>query len=104
MPSFNSFRGWEPRADSLALQITQDVFRELNPDAPAPHVYSIHAGLECGMLLQHYPAWDCVSIGPLITGAHSVDEQLSLETVGPFYAWLQAIVTSTANATSEARP
>lgn len=98
VPPFSVFRGWEPRPDSLALRHTQKAFHEMNPNAPEPSVYSIHAGLECGMLLNQYPNWDCVSIGPLITGAHSIDEQLALSTVGPFYGWLRATVASVAAA------
>lgn len=37
-----------------------------------PNIMVIHAGLECGLFKKPYPDMDMVSIGPTITGAHSL--------------------------------
>lgn len=50
-----------------------------------PRVYSIHAGLECGVFLEKYPMIDCVSIGPTVLNPHSPEERLEIETVPRFY-------------------
>lgn len=50
-----------------------------------PHVYSIHAGLECGLFMEKYPNLDCSSIGPELNFPHSPDERLLISSVEPFY-------------------
>jgi len=87
---FNSFAGWAPDIKSPLLKTTLDAHQQLY--SCKPRVYSVHAGLECGLLKGRYPNLDCVSIGPTIKNAHSPDEQLELATVGPFYDWLKRIL------------
>lgn len=48
-------------------------------------VEAIHAGLECGIILQKVPGMDAVSYGPTIKGAHSPDERVEIATVAPFW-------------------
>jgi dipeptidase D len=93
---FNYFPGWAPNIKSAALaqviQTHKDLFNV------EPRVYSVHAGLEVGLLCGRYPALDCVSIGPLVEGAHSPDERLKISTVKPWLEWLrQSIVNITNN-------
>jgi len=87
---FNSFAGWAPDIKSPLLKTTLEAHQQLY--SKSPRVYSVHAGLECGLLKGRYPNLDCVSIGPTIKNAHSPDEQLELATVGPFYDWLKRIL------------
>ena len=54
-----------------------------------PPVSAIHAGLECGIMARNYPHWEMISFGPTITGAHSPDEAVKIDTVGRFYDWLK---------------
>ena len=90
----NPFPGWDPRLDSPALKQVIATHRALF--ATDPKVYSVHAGLECGLFKLAYPDLDCVSIGPTIHHAHSPQECLMIDTVAPFYAWLkQSIVAIT---------
>lgn len=53
-----------------------------------------HAGLECGLFKLAYPDLDCVSIGPTIHGAHSPQEYLEIDTVAPFFSWLQQSIVN----------
>lgn len=55
-------------------------------------VESIHAGLECSWFYQKNPALDMVSIGPTLTGAHSPQETLHLETLLPHIKVLEAVL------------
>ena len=48
-------------------------------------VGAIHAGLECGIILEKVPGMDAVSYGPTIKGAHSPDERVEIATVAPFW-------------------
>ena len=50
-----------------------------------PRVYSIHAGLECGLFMRKYPELDCSSIGPEINFPHSPEERLLIDSVPRFY-------------------
>ena len=91
---FNYFPGWDPKLDSPALKQVIETHKKLFQSEP--RVYSVHAGLECGLFKLAYPELDCVSIGPTIHGAHSPDECLMIDTVAPFYDWLKASIVAIA--------
>ena len=40
-------------------------------------------------MARNYPHWEMISFGPTITGAHSPDEAVKIDTVGRFYDWLK---------------
>mmetsp|Transcript_95173 Transcript_95173/g.116523 ORF Transcript_95173/g.116523 Transcript_95173/m.116523 type:complete len:587 (+) Transcript_95173:62-1822(+) len=86
----NEFPGWDPNMNSYALDICKQAHESLFNKKP--HVYAVHAGLECGLIMDKYPNIDCISIGPTILGAHSTDERLEIDTVLPFYNWLRETV------------
>jgi dipeptidase D len=77
------YPGWNPEPESHALSVVKAAHEELFESAP--HVYAVHAGLECGLVRQKYPDMDCVSIGPEIRGAHSPQERLLIPSVDRFY-------------------
>lgn len=74
------FPNWEPNPGSELMQRFQksykDVFRK------DPVFESIHAGLECGHFARTFPEMDMIACGPTITGAHTIDESLDVNTVG----------------------
>lgn len=74
-----AYPGWKPNPDSKILAITSEAFSELR--GKAAKISSIHAGLECGILSKAMPDVDIISFGPTITGAHSPDEQCSINSV-----------------------
>ena len=80
------FPGGAPVTTSPALSKCKEAHAALFGEEA--DVYAVHAGLECGLIMDKYPDMDCVSIGPHIKGAHSTDERLELSTVKPFYDWL----------------
>ena len=47
-PTLNYFPGWDPRLDSPALKQVVNTYKLLNA-GKEPKVYSVHAGLECGL-------------------------------------------------------
>ena len=57
-----------------------------------PEAKAIHAGLECGIIGEHYAGMDMVSIGPLIEFPHSPDERVQISSVASFYGLLTAIL------------
>lgn len=82
------YPGWAPNTDSPLLKLMVDVHKDIFGEEP--HVYAIHAGLECGLFLQKYPDWDMVSIGPTMRGVHSPDECLYVPSVESIWKYLVA--------------
>lgn len=80
------YTGWQPRPDSALVRLFVRTGEALF--GKKPPVGAIHAGLECGIMARNYPHWEMISFGPTITGAHSPDEAVKIDTVGRFYEWL----------------
>jgi dipeptidase D len=80
------YPGWEPNADSAILKIMADLYRKIYATEPA--IKACHAGLECGILGQHFPGMDMISFGPNIRGAHSPDECVQISSVQKFWLFL----------------
>jgi dipeptidase D len=79
----DAYPGWSPKMDSKVLHAAKSAALEVY--GKDPHVYSVHAGLECGCVQAKYPAMECVSIGPTIESPHSPDERLFIPSVQRFY-------------------
>ena len=52
-----------------------------------------HASVEINKIVEKYPAWRAVSMGPQISDAHSPTESIELDSIVPFFHWMQGIVT-----------
>lgn len=87
-----SYIGWEPNPNSPITALTADIYRKVIHDEPALKV--IHAGLECGLIQQAYPAMDIVSIGPTIKNAHSPDECVHIGSVETYWQVLTGILAN----------
>jgi len=86
----DAYPGWKPNPDSPIVRKTVEVFEKLFGETPA--IKAIHAGLECGLLIEKVPDMDCVSIGPQIENAHSPDEKVQISSVQRFYQHVAAIL------------
>jgi dipeptidase D len=53
---------------------------------------AIHAGLECGVIAEKYPAMKFASIGPTIRYPHSTREEVDLDSVERTYKVLLGII------------
>jgi dipeptidase D len=82
----DGYPGWAPNTNSEILKTVVSSYKKLF--GAEPIVRSIHAGLECGIILKKYPNLDMVSFGPTIRGAHSPDERLDIKTTGKFWEHL----------------
>lgn len=71
--------GWTPNPDSAALKCLQQAYQSAFDIEPNLKV--IHAGLECGIIAEHYPDLQMVSFGPDIKGAHAPGERVKVDTV-----------------------
>ncbi|MBI5533602.1 MAG: beta-Ala-His dipeptidase [Deltaproteobacteria bacterium] len=82
--------GWAPNYDSPLLALFQKKYKEQSgKDAK---VFEIHAGLECGALQGKYPGMDLISVGPDITGVHSPDEKVSIESARRTFDLVRAVI------------
>lgn len=85
------YPGWAPTPKAALVGLT--VKKLAARSGEEPKLLAIHAGLECGLLLEKCPCiTEAVSFGPTITGAHSPDEALEIRTVGPFFEALLDIL------------
>ena len=70
------YPGWEFDESSKLRKKMEGVYERLYGEKPK--VRAIHAGLECGLLIEKRQGLDCVSIGPDMSGVHTTDERLSI--------------------------
>lgn len=80
------YGGWQPAPQSDLVRVMQESGAKVF--GTTPPLKAIHAGLECGILAQHYPHWQMVALGPTITMPHSPDERANIASVARFYDWL----------------
>ena len=79
----DGYPGWKPNMNSAILRMMIDSYRKLF--GKVPQVKAIHAGLECGLILEKYRGIDMISFGPTIRGAHTPEERIEIETVQMFW-------------------
>jgi dipeptidase D len=86
----DAYPGWKPNPDSPIVKKTSEIYERLF--GAKPEIKAIHAGLECGLLIEKVPGMDVVSIGPQIENAHSPEERVQISSVEKFYKHLLAIL------------
>lgn len=73
------YPGWKPNRNSEILSVCEETYRNLfNKEAK---IKAIHAGLECGLILDVFPGLDMVSFGPTLRDVHSPVEKIKIDTV-----------------------
>ena len=70
----------------LAVAVYQEMYGK------KPEVQAIHAGLECGLLLDKCPGLDIISIGPDMKDIHTPKEKLSISSTQRVWEYLLAIL------------
>lgn len=81
---------WKYRETSLLRECACQVYAQITGHSPV--VTTIHAGAECGIFCGKLPDLDCISIGPNIWDAHTVNERTSISSVEQVYRFLQALL------------
>ncbi len=84
------YPGWKPNADSAILKVAADTYKELF--GKEAKVKAIHAGLECGLILDVFPDLDMVSFGPTLRDVHSPDERMEIKTVDLWWRHLLEVL------------
>ena len=89
-----SYPGWQPNLASPVLKLIKRVYKNLH--GSEPEAAAIHAGLECGIILEKFPGMDAISMGPTIQYPHSPGERVQISTVSKFYDLLLAVLAELA--------
>ncbi len=82
-----SYPGWKMDPNAPMLHMMKELYTELFDESP--RVIACHAGLECGLLGQHYPDLEMISFGPTIRDPHSPDEKVNIASVSKFWHYYQ---------------
>jgi len=84
------YPGWKPEPGAPIVKLVDDVYAELFGRRMA--VKAVHAGLECGIIGEKYPALEMASFGPDIRDAHTPQENVSIPSVERFWRLLVAVL------------
>ncbi|WP_455539295.1 aminoacyl-histidine dipeptidase [Terrisporobacter sp.] len=81
---------WEYAKDSKLEEICVNTYEEVT--GKKPHIVAIHAGLECGLLLDAIKGAQAVSIGPNMFDVHTPNEHLDIRSTERTWDYLLAIL------------
>ena len=81
---------WEYAKNSKLEKICEDTYEELT--GKKPEIVALHAGLECGLLLDAIKGAEAVSIGPDLFDVHTPNEHLSISSTEKTWDYLVAIL------------
>ncbi len=84
------YPGWEYAKDSKIRDICIETYREMYGKEPV--VGAIHAGLECGLLMEKIHGLDAISMGPDTYDVHSPNEHVSIKSTENVYKLLCSIL------------
>jgi len=86
------YPGWEYAKESKIRDICIETFSGMYGKEPI--VGAIHAGLECGLLMEKIPGLDAISMGPDAWDVHSPNEHISIKSTENIYNLLLSILKS----------
>ena len=81
---------WGFKKESKLRETMIKLYREMYGEELEVDV--IHAGLECGYLLQKKPELDIISFGPQMYDIHTTEERLSIPSVGKIYDFVRRLI------------
>lgn len=80
------YPSWEYVRYSKLRETMSEVYREMYGELPK--IYTVHIGLECGILSEKLLNVDMVSFGPDIENVHTTDERISISSVERCWRYL----------------
>ncbi len=86
----DGYPGWAVDRNSAILSKAESVYKKIFSESPK--IKSIHAGLECGLIIEKFEGMDAISIGPTMRGVHSPAERLEIQAVCRAYSFVRAII------------
>ena len=82
------YPSWKPEINSFTSIVNEAMEKEFIES----RYEAIHAGLECGVLLERYPNMKFASIGPTIVSPHSTHEKVKLDSVGKIFKVVEEVI------------
>ena len=82
----DAYPGWKPNLKSELLKEAVKCYSNLYNETIK--VKAIHAGLECGLILEKYPYLEMISCGPTLADVHSPSERLYIPSVERWWKFL----------------
>ncbi|MBO6065389.1 MAG: M20/M25/M40 family metallo-hydrolase, partial [Lachnospiraceae bacterium] len=86
----SEYPGWQYRMESPLRDLAVAAYREQYGEEP--QVLTIHAGLECGLLLEKIPDLDAISMGPQMHDIHTTKERMDVASVERTWRLLLSIL------------
>ena len=87
-----NYPAWQFSKESPFRETCLAIYREMFNKEPVVEI--VHGGLECGILSDRIPGLDCISFGPDIHGAHSVNERMNIASVQRMWEYLKAVLAA----------
>lgn len=81
---------WEFRDNSCMQRLYKEIYSDMFGEPP--NVTAIHAGLECGVFDSNIENFDCISIGPEMSGIHTTEEKLSISSTEKVYNLIKELL------------
>lgn len=82
------YPSWKPEVNSFTSSVN-DAMKNIVGES---RFEAIHAGLECGLLLERYKHIKFASIGPTIEYPHSTRERVKLDSVGKIFEVVEEVI------------
>lgn len=79
----NYYPGWEYAKNSRIRELCISTYKKMYNKEPK--VEAIHAGLECGLLMEKIQGLDAISMGPDTWDVHSPNEHISIKSIENTY-------------------
>jgi dipeptidase D len=96
MGGYTTYKGdypsWEYQADSPVRSKCVKVFKDMFGTEPV--VETVHAGLECGIIMEKIPDMDCISFGPEIKDIHTPQERLYISSFERMWNFIVEVLKS----------
>lgn len=84
------YPAWEYRKNSRLREVMVEIYKEKYGKEPL--LQAIHAGLECGILLEKCPQLDAISLGPDMKDIHTTRERLSISSTKRVWEYLIEVI------------
>ncbi|MDR1774233.1 MAG: aminoacyl-histidine dipeptidase [Clostridioides sp.] len=82
----SQYPAWEHAKDSKLEKLAYDVWKKTT--GKDPEITAIHAGLECGILLDKLEGFEAISIGPDTFDVHTPNEHVSIKSIENVWNYL----------------
>ncbi len=84
------YPSWTPNYDSKLLKEAIETYESLF--GIKPEVEVIHAGLECGIIIDKVKGIDAISVGPDMVGVHTPKERVKISSIEKTYQFIKELL------------